>query len=60
MSHEIIDGEVVASLIGVTMSVLDSLSRSKSVQFSVVFVAIYVVFAIFGYSRAIAEERSYK
>ncbi len=50
----------MSSLIGVTMSVLDSLSRSKSVQFSVVFVAIYVVFAIFGYSRAIAEERSYK
>ncbi|MGJ0119873.1 hypothetical protein ACQ7HM_11770 [Williamsia sp. MIQD14] len=41
------------------MSVLDSLSRSKSVQFSVVFVATYIVFAVFGYTRAIAEERSY-
>ncbi|MGU3293223.1 hypothetical protein [Williamsia sp. M5A3_1d] len=42
------------------MSILDSLSRSRAVQFSAVFVATYVVFAVFGYTRAIAEERSFQ
>ncbi len=53
-----IDGEVWTSSIGESMSVLESLSRRPGVRLVAAFVGTYIAFAVVGWGRAVAAERS--